>query len=262
MQPTKLGLPRGSIFPLVYVPCRRARKRTGLTKSTAGPLRIAEGEAQAPVQLRQALHATPTRAQCTYSDAGSARGYINGVANSATLQAASPAHCRPPRDVLGTDGGERWATPSHTSVLSRPAYAAMLKPPPPVVVQAGSTLWLSYAIMTSTMIFRLPQLIKVCRAKSVAGLNPLSFEVEMYGSALCVLNGFRRGLPVDLWGEHIMNGTQSVLLVAMIYLYEGGPIDLGTIRRCLHALGIAALYATVSPATPTGTRNPSVPDHL
>ena len=102
---------------------------------------------------------------------------------------------------------------------------------------------LSAGIIAATFAFRLPQVYKVWRAKSVLGLNPLSFEVEMYGSAVCLLNGFRRGLPVGLWGEHISNGAQSVLLVALIYLYPGSPTPLALWRKCGHGLAVVSVYA-------------------
>lgn len=100
----------------------------------------------------------------------------------------------------------------------------------------------SLAIMGTALLFRLPQVYKVWRARSVVGLNALSFEVEAYGSALCVLNGFRRGLPVELWGEHISNGSQSVLLVAMIYLYHDAIPSLAAWRKCCQVGGILSMY--------------------
>ena len=96
--------------------------------------------------------------------------------------------------------------------------------------------------MGTALLFRLPQVYKVWRAKSVLGLNTLSFEVEAYGSALCVLNGFRRGLPVELWGEHISNGSQSVLLVSMIYLYHRTDPPLATWRKISQGGGIVLTY--------------------
>jgi hypothetical protein len=101
---------------------------------------------------------------------------------------------------------------------------------------------LSFAIMGTTFLFRIPQAFKVWRAQSVVGLNPLAFEVEMYGYALCVLNGFRRGLPVELWGEHISSCTQSMLLVAMIYAYPGAAPPPSSQRKWLNAIGIGATY--------------------
>jgi mannose-P-dolichol utilization defect 1 len=95
---------------------------------------------------------------------------------------------------------------------------------------------LSLAVMASALLFRFPQVWKVWRSKRVVGLNTLSFEVEAYGSLLCVLNGYRRGLPVELWGEHISNGSQSALLVAMIYLYHASVPPLATWRKWCQAV--------------------------
>lgn len=52
---------------------------------------------------------------------------------------------------------------------------------------------------------KLPQVAAVVRARSAAGLSPLSFELETLGLVIAVTYGFLMGLPFSAFGETVVS---------------------------------------------------------
>jgi hypothetical protein len=65
---------------------------------------------------------------------------------------------------------------------------------------------LGYGILAGSTMVKLPQVAAVVRARSAAGLSPLSFELETLGLVIAVTYGFLMGLPFSAFGETVVSG--------------------------------------------------------
>ena len=115
-------------------------------------------------------------------------------------------------------------------------------------IATGAASVLGYVILAGACIVRVPQVVKVKRAKNGAGLNPSTHEVEMFGYLVCVMNGLRRGLPVDVWGENLVHSSCAAIIMAMIYGYPPQATKLARKRK----LAVWAAYATLCLSFATG----------
>ena len=79
---------------------------------------------------------------------------------------------------------------------------------------------LGYAILVGSTIGKVPQLLAVIRARSAAGLSPLSVELETLGYSICTAYGLVLGLPISAYGEVMGLLVQNVILLGLIYKFQ------------------------------------------
>ncbi|PRW59800.1 mannose-P-dolichol utilization defect 1-like protein 2 [Chlorella sorokiniana] len=79
---------------------------------------------------------------------------------------------------------------------------------------------LGYGILAGSTMVKLPQVAAVVRARSAAGLSPLSFELETLGLVIAVTYGFLMGLPFSAFGETVALLIQNNILLLLIYHYQ------------------------------------------
>ena len=85
--------------------------------------------------------------------------------------------------------------------------------PPPKV--------LSWGLITTASLSRIPQISNVLRAASAEGLSIASTETEMVANTLNVLHSVDAGRPFAAYGELAMLCLQYLVLLALIYRYAG-----------------------------------------
>ncbi|RLN57120.1 hypothetical protein BBJ28_00004499 [Nothophytophthora sp. Chile5] len=100
---------------------------------------------------------------------------------------------------------------------------------------------LSYAIITGSLILKLPQILKILGAKDVTGLTPTSFYMEVVLYLSSTIYNMLRGYPVSTWGENLVILAQNVVLVLLLWAFYVPKIP-ATSRLGL-VLGFAALGA-------------------
>jgi mannose-P-dolichol utilization defect protein 1 len=79
---------------------------------------------------------------------------------------------------------------------------------------------LGTGIVVGSTLVKVPQVLKVVRSKSAAGLNALSFELETLGLAIAATYGFMLALPFTAFGEVVALLLQNIVLLACIYRYQ------------------------------------------
>lgn len=79
---------------------------------------------------------------------------------------------------------------------------------------------LGYAIIAGSTFLKLPQVIKIVSAKSVAGLSPVSFYLEVIVYAATIVYNVALGYPFSTYGEVCIILVQNVFLVFLVWYYS------------------------------------------
>ncbi|TDH70249.1 hypothetical protein CCR75_000197 [Bremia lactucae] len=79
---------------------------------------------------------------------------------------------------------------------------------------------LSYAIITGSLILKLPQILKIVGAKDVTGLTPSAFYMEVVLYLSSTIYNVLRGYPLTTWGENLVILAQNMLLVLLLWTYS------------------------------------------
>lgn len=99
---------------------------------------------------------------------------------------------------------------------------------------------LGYAIITGSLILKLPQILKILSAKDVTGLTPASFYMEVLLYVSSTIYNVLRGYPVSTWGENLVILVQNVVLVLLLWAYYTPKIAYAT------RFGLIVLFAALT----------------
>ena len=113
-----------------------------------------------------------------------------------------------------------------------------------------SALWvskaLSYAILAGSLIMQAPQIYKIVKAKSAAGITAAGWGISVFAMTCNCSYNYRLDYPLTTWGEQLSIMVQLDLLIALKVHFEDGGIawrlPLGLL---LHALVGAACLSVV-----------------
>jgi len=81
---------------------------------------------------------------------------------------------------------------------------------------------LGAAIILGSLIVKVPQIIKIINAKSVAGISMLSVVLEMVCYLFTLSYCSRQGLPFTAYGETVFISVQNVVIFMLLFVYGGG----------------------------------------
>ncbi|KAA8528498.1 hypothetical protein F0562_035853 [Nyssa sinensis] len=110
--------------------------------------------------------------------------------------------------------------------------------------------FLGYFIVAISTTVKLPQILKILKHKSVAGLSVVSFELDVVGYTIALSYCVHKGLPFSAYGELAFLLIQAIILVAIIY-YFSQPVGTKTWIRAL-------LYCAIAPTILAGQIDPIV----
>ncbi|EEY65195.1 uncharacterized protein PITG_22638, partial [Phytophthora infestans T30-4] len=79
-------------------------------------------------------------------------------------------------------------------------------------IKAVISKGLSYAIITGSLILKLPQILKILSAKDVTGLTPSAFYMEVVLYLSSTIYNVLRGYPLSTWGENVVILAQNIIL--------------------------------------------------
>ena len=88
--------------------------------------------------------------------------------------------------------------------------------------KAHVSLVLGYAIVTGSSLVKLPQLLKILQAKSVAGLAMTTMLMEMCASISSFSYYIALGYPFSTWGENFFLFFQNIGLTVLFFHYTSG----------------------------------------
>ena len=104
------------------------------------------------------------------------------------------------------------------SLLS-PAFDALLDVPCAKLVVSKA---LGYAIVAGSALVKLPQILKIAKAGSVAGLSGASINIEMLASTCSFAYYVGLGYPFSTWGENLFLCLQNAMIVVLYFRYSRG----------------------------------------
>lgn len=99
---------------------------------------------------------------------------------------------------------------------------------------------LGYAIITGSLILKLPQILKILSAKDVTGLTPASFYMEVLLYLSSTIYNVLKGYPVSTWGENLVILVQNVVLVLLLWAYYAPKIAYST------RMGLAVVFCALA----------------
>ena len=102
---------------------------------------------------------------------------------------------------------------------------------------------LSYAIITGSLILKLPQILKILAAKDVTGLTPSAFYMEVVLYLSSTIYNLLRGYPLSTWGENLVILAQNIALVLLLWTFYKPTIP--TTTRFVLVLVFAAMAASM-----------------
>jgi len=99
------------------------------------------------------------------------------------------------------------------------------------------TKGLGYGIVVGASIVKVPHIMKLLAAKSAAGLSITALYAELAAITFTMAYSVQMDFPFSAWGESLFLSLQDVILVMLIYMYNGQTLGL---------LLFAPFYAGVS----------------
>ena len=90
--------------------------------------------------------------------------------------------------------------------LLAPAFDALLDVPCAKLVISKV---LGYGIVAGSLLVKLPQILKIAKAGSVAGLSGASINIEMLASTCSLAYYVGLGYPFSTWGENLFLCVQE-----------------------------------------------------
>eukprot|EP01080_Neovahlkampfia_damariscottae_P001193 gene1193-10707_t len=80
---------------------------------------------------------------------------------------------------------------------------------------------LGYGVVGGSLLYKLPQIFSILRAKSVMGLSILSIFLELLGVTINLSYNFRKGFPFSTWGEYVFMLIQTIIILFLVDYYTG-----------------------------------------
>jgi hypothetical protein len=100
---------------------------------------------------------------------------------------------------------------------------------------------LGYGILLGSLFLQVPQLVKIVKLRSVAGISRWSRYSEVPINTSSCIYHFLIGAPLSTWGENIIVLTQNLVIVALCWMWEKPRVAKREIILAVSAL--AALSA-------------------
>lgn len=113
----------------------------------------------------------------------------------------------------------------------------------PICLRYALSKGLGLGIVLGGCIVKLPQLFKILRSRSVAGISLASYVLEVLANAITIAYNLRNGYAFTTYGEAVFIGVQNYVITLLILLLTGrGP--LGVVAGVLLAAFTYALFST------------------
>lgn len=128
-----------------------------------------------------------------------------------------------------------------------------------VCLKAALSKGLGIGIIAGSCLVKVPQLLKLYRAKSGEGITVIGLMMELFAMTASTVYSYRNEFPFSAWGEGLFLVLQTALVTALVLLYGSNPFPKGRSVKsegsAVRALSFlvcfsAGLTLMVSPITP------------
>lgn len=103
---------------------------------------------------------------------------------------------------------------------------------------------LGIGIITTSSVVKVPQILKLIKSRSAAGLSFLSYLLETFSYLISMAYNIRHGFPLSTFGEIDLILLQNVLIAALILHYNGKIM----LAACFIAGLASSIYMLFNPA--------------
>ena len=100
---------------------------------------------------------------------------------------------------------------------------------------------LGYAIVTGAAIVKVPQILKIMKAKSVSGMAASTILTEMVATISSFCYYVSLGYPFSTWGENLFLFLQNIVMTVLFFHYTVGA----TSPRARHTYALCAMIGYV-----------------
>ncbi|KAJ1734700.1 hypothetical protein LPJ61_000940 [Coemansia biformis] len=111
----------------------------------------------------------------------------------------------------------------------------------PTCLRHALSKGLGLGIVLGGCIVKLPQLFKILKSKSVAGISFSSYVLELLANAITLAYNYRRGYAFTTYGEAVFIGAQNYV-IALLMLIFAGRASLAVVTGALFAAFAIALF--------------------
>ncbi|KAJ2720212.1 hypothetical protein GGI07_004733 [Coemansia sp. Benny D115] len=91
----------------------------------------------------------------------------------------------------------------------------------PLCLRHAVSKGLGFGIVLGGCIVKLPQLFKILKSKSVAGISLTSYVLEVLANIITIAYNFRNGYPFTTYGEALFIGAQNYIITLLMLLFTG-----------------------------------------
>eukprot|EP00124_Ichthyophonus_hoferi_P001632 Ihof_evm9s90 gene=Ihof_evmTU9s90 len=109
-----------------------------------------------------------------------------------------------------------------------------------VCLKAFVSKGLSVGIIAGSFLLKVPQMLKISLNGNAQGISSLSYFLELLNYTICVTHHLRHNNPVIAWFETLNLLFQDVILLLMIF-YFNGSYGMGALSTALYAMVVFAL---------------------
>lgn len=102
-------------------------------------------------------------------------------------------------------------------------------------------------VLIGSLLYKLPQILRVIRRRSAAGISVLMYSLETVGTTFSALYFARRAFPFSTYGETVFILIQNIVLLALIVLFQRLPRAPAIFLGILYFATVVALFSPYVP---------------
>jgi len=121
---------------------------------------------------------------------------------------------------------------------------------------------LGIAIIAGAFGLKIPQIMVILKNKSVSGLAPSAFYLDVLAFLVTCCYSFLKGYPLTSWGESLVILIQNLFLVLLLWIYSTPKTEVSLMIVYAVIFGLSLLRSSISvknsSRTWSGARSPAV----
>jgi mannose-P-dolichol utilization defect protein 1 len=131
------------------------------------------------------------------------------------------------------------------SILGEVCYTTLLLDVDPTAtdcLKLAVSKSLGIAIIATSSIVKIPQILKLILSKSAAGISFISCLLETIAYLIGLAYNYRSGFPFSTYGETSLIVVQNIVIAVLVLQYRGQPLGAALLVAGL-AAGVATLFS-------------------
>lgn len=102
-------------------------------------------------------------------------------------------------------------------------------------------------VLIGSLLYKVPQVVRVIRRRSAAGISLLMYALETVGTTFSAVYFMRRAFPFSTYGETVFIMTQNFVIMVLIVFYERLPRAAAVACAILYLMTLCFLFSSYVP---------------